>query len=158
MAQRIVNPDKVNAFTLTLDDSAETLSKTWRLFDEDGVVTAISGSKDYADANATGTITPTAISATTVANPIVVTGFNYSVSSSSTQFDNPFDVVRGSVDGRLVSSPNVIARAQRNTQFQSKLLTIDEKIIIDSQTAIELTVNASEIVSLTFFVEGYLKG
>ena len=126
MAQRIVNPDKVNAFTLTLTSNTN-IAEAYRLFDADGVVEATGSAVTHhmRSARVTGTITPTAISATTVANPIVVTGFNYQVTSSATQFDNAFDVSRASIDGRIVTSPNIIAKAKRNTQFQSTLLTID---------------------------------
>lgn len=46
----------------------------------------------------------------------------------------------------------------RNTQFDSRLLTIQERVVVDGQTAIQIVVAASETVTLTFFVEGFLKG
>ena len=36
------------------------------------------------------------------------------------------------------------------------LLTIDERFIIDSQTAVEVSVASTNDVTLTFFVEGFL--
>ena len=72
------------------------------------------------------------------------------------EFSQTFDISRGSIDGRVVKHPNIIAKAKRNTQYDSKLLTIDERFVVDGQTGIEVTVQASEKVILTFFVEGFL--
>ena len=136
MARTITNQDSVSAFSLEYASSVSDATQTARFFDADQVVSAITS--------------------TTVANPIVINGFNYQTSSSASQFANAFDIIRGSIDGRIVKHPNVIAKAKRNTQFDSLLLTIDERFIVDSQTAIEVVVKASETVTLTFFVEGFL--
>ena len=88
--------------------------------------------------------------------PIVVSGFNYQARDNASQFAESFDISRGSVDGRVVKHPNIIAKAKRNTQYDSKLLTIDERFVIDGQTGIEVNVLASEKVTLVFFVEGFL--
>jgi len=87
-----------------------------------------------------------------------LSGFNYQVSSDNSQFAQNFDIVRCSIDGRQVTHPNIIQKARRNTQFDSKLLTIQERVVVDSQTAFDINVQASETVTLTFFVEGFLKG
>jgi len=152
---QIVNPDGVSAFTMTLDNSAGTQTANYRLFDESGVVTAIDGAtKDKADS---ATIGVNALQKTTLASPIVVSGFNYQVLTSNAQFSQKFDVVRGSIDGRVVTHPSIIQKARRNTQFDTKLLTISERIVIDDQTAVDVDVDASEKVTLTLFVEGFLK-
>ena len=150
--KQITNQDSVSAFSLTLANGTSNV-KSFRMFDADEVVSAIQGARDV---TATGTITASAIYNTTVANPIVVSGFNYESSSKSAQFAQPFDILRGSIDGRIVKHPNIIAKAKRNTQFDSLLLTIDERFIIDSQTAVEVSVAATNDVTLTFFVEGFL--
>jgi hypothetical protein len=95
---------------------------------------------------------------TTFGNPIVLSGFNYQVSGDNSQFANNFDIIRCSIDGRQVTHPNIIQKARRNTQFDSKLLTIQERVVIDSQTALQISVQKAETVTLTFFVEGFLKG
>tara|TARA_R100001443_G_scaffold100288_1_gene107641 strand:- start:8242 stop:8709 length:468 start_codon:yes stop_codon:yes gene_type:complete len=154
MAKTITNQDSVSAFSLKCTSAQSSAKTTFRMFDADAVVSAIQGGT--VSATTSGTITPSAITSTTVANPIVVSGFNYQTSSSSSQFAESFDILRGSIDGRIVKHPNVIAKAKRNTQFDSLLLTIDERFIIDSQTAIEVSVIASEEITLTFFVEGFL--
>ena len=154
MAKTITNQDSVSAFSLKCTSAQSSAKTTFRMFDADAVVSAIQGGT--VSATTSGTITPSAITSTTVANPIVVSGFNYQTSSSSSQFAESFDILRGSIDGRIVKQPNVIAKAKRNTQFDSLLLTIDERFIIDSQTAIEVSVIASESITLTFFVEGFL--
>ena len=154
MAKTITNQDSVSAFSLKCTSAQSSAKTTFRMFDADAVVSAIQGGN--VSATTSGTITPSAITSTTVANPIVVSGFNYQTSSSSSQFAESFDILRGSIDGRIVKHPNVIAKAKRNTQFDSLLLTIDERFIIDSQTAIEVSVIASEEITLTFFVEGFL--
>lgn len=152
---QVVNPDGVSAFTMTLDNSSGTQVANYRAFDQSGIVTAIDSATKSAPDSATAGVTAT--EATTIASPIVMSGFNYQVQSSNTQFSNKFDVVRGSIDGRLVTHPSIIQKARRNTQFDTKLLTIAERIVIDDQTAIDVDVNASETVTLTFFVEGFLK-
>lgn len=152
---KVVNPDGVSAFTVTLDNSSGTTTKNYRLFDQSGIVTAIDGaSKSAPDA---ATVSFTAVSKTTVGSPIVISGFNYQVDTSNSQFANKFDILRGSVDGRNVTHPNVIQKARRNTQFDTKLLTISERVVIDDQTCIDVDVNGTEKVTLTFFVEGFLK-
>jgi hypothetical protein len=103
-------------------------------------------------------VAKTALLNTLYNNPIVLSGFNYQVQSSNAQFANAFDILRCSIDGRQVTHPNIINKARRNTQFDSKLLTIQERVVIDSQTAIDILVNSLETVTLTFFVEGFLKG
>ena len=142
MAKTITNQDSVSAFSLKCTSAQSSAKTTFRMFDADAVVSAIQGGT--VSATTSGTITPSAITSTTVANPIVVSGFNYQTSSSSSQFAESFDILRGSIDGRIVKHPNVIAKAKRNTQFDSLLLTIVERFIIDSQTAIEVSVIASE--------------
>ena len=154
MAKTITNQDSVSAFSLKCTSAQSSAKTTFRMFDADAVVSAIQGGT--VSATTSGTITPSAITSTTVENPIVVSGFNYQTSSSSSQFAESFDILRCSIDGRIVKHPNVIAKAKRNTQFDSLLLTIDERFIIDSQTAIEVSVIASEEITLTFFVEGFL--
>lgn len=153
MAKTISNQDNVSAFTMILDNRLTAGTTSYRLFDNDGVVSAIGVAMDAADS---ATITVAALEATTSATPVVMSGFNYQTSSDSSQFASTFDIVRGSVDGRIVKHPNIIAKAKRNTQFQDTLLTIDERFVVDGQTAVEVSVIDSEKVTLTFFVEGFL--
>tara|TARA_R110000824_G_scaffold252237_2_gene440992 strand:+ start:485 stop:958 length:474 start_codon:yes stop_codon:yes gene_type:complete len=153
----ISNQDSVSAFSMTLNNLTNTLVKQFRMFDIDLVLNSINGS--LAKASATTLETANANSAlanTTNACPIVVSGFNYQTTTDAGQFAQTFDISRGSIDGRVVKHPNIIAKAKRNTQYDSKLLTIDERFVIDSQTGIEVNVQASEKVILTFFVEGFL--
>tara|TARA_R110002012_G_scaffold270302_1_gene454708 strand:- start:108 stop:566 length:459 start_codon:yes stop_codon:yes gene_type:complete len=150
--KQITNQDSVSAFSITLANATNAVI-SFRMFDADGVVNAIQGARNV---TATGTITPSVIYSTCVANPIVVSGFNYESSVKTAQFAQPFDILRGSIDGRIVKHPNIIAKAKRNTQFDSLLLTIDERFIIDSQTAVEVSVASTNDVTLTFFVEGFL--
>lgn len=151
---KITNPDGVSAFNVVLNNSAGTQSATFRIFDQSGLVAAVKGGTVVAPSSATAGVNPT--KATTIANPIVVSGFNYQVSVSPNQFAENLEIIRASIDRRLNQHPNIIEKARRNTQFQDKLLTINERFVIDDQTAIELTVAASETVTLTFMVEGFL--
>jgi hypothetical protein len=121
-------------------------------FDGAGLVADISGS---ATAPTSGTVSPSVIAETTKSKAIVIKGFNYQA-SSNTQFAQRFDFAKANIDGRLVTLPNVIAKARRNTQFDSTLLTIDENIVIDYATALDVTVIAGGTVDLTFFVEGFI--
>jgi len=153
----ISNQDSVSAFSLTLDNSAVASTTQYRLFDSDLVLSAINGSLSSATSTTIETTnTLDAITNTTDATPIVISGFNYQTTFDAGQFSQTFDISRGSIDGRVVKHPNIIAKAKRNTQFDSKLLTIDERFVIDGQTGIEVNVQASEKVILTFFVEGFL--
>jgi hypothetical protein len=152
----ISNQDSVSAFTMTLTNGTNGALK-WRLFDADDVLQSINGS--LASATATTLQSNNALRAlekTTSATPIVISGFNYQARDNASQFAESFDISRGSVDGRVVKHPNIIAKAKRNTQYDSKLLTIDERFVVDGQTGIEVNVLASEKVTLVFFVEGFL--
>lgn len=152
---QVVNPDGVSAITVTLDNSSGTTTKSYRLFDQSGIVTAIDGaSKSGPDAC---TVSFTAVNKTTVGSPIVISGFNYQVETSNSQFANKFDILRGSIDGRNVTHPNVIQKARRNTQFDTKLLTISERVVFDDQTSLDIDVNGTEKVTLTLFIEGFFK-
>ena len=153
MAKSISNQDNVSAFSLVLNNQDNTLSAYYRMFDADGVCAAINGSMT---ATTSGTITPTALIATTDATPVVFSGFNYQTSSDASQFSESFDITRGSIDGRIVKHPNIIAKAKRNTQYDALLLTIDERFVVDGQTCVEVHCLASEKITMTFFVEGFL--
>jgi hypothetical protein len=153
---QIVNPDGVSAFTISLASAVSNATTSFRLFDASTIVSVVTGVGK--DTTYTPTVAKTALLNTLYNNPIVLSGFNYQVQSSNAQFANAFDILRCSIDGRQVTHPNIINKARRNTQFDSKLLTIQERVVIDAQTAIDLVVNASETVTLTFFVEGFLKG
>lgn len=141
----------VDAFTFTLDNSASGTTTLFRLFDADGLNNAISG---VAGTGATsGTVTPSVIEESTKSAPIMITGFNYQLSSSATQFGQSLDIVYGEINGTQRKRPNITAKAKRNSQFDPLLLTIEENVFITSKTAIEINVIAGEIVTLTFFVK-----
>ena len=152
----ISNQDSVSAFSITLDNAAVGSSKQFRIFDNDLVLRAINGSLGSATSTTIESTNAGALSNTTDATPIVISGFNYQTTYDAGQFAQTFDISRGSIDGRVVKHPNIIAKAKRNTQYDSKLLTIDERFVVDGQTGIEVSVQASEKVILTFFVEGFL--
>jgi hypothetical protein len=152
----ISNQDSVSAFSITLDNLAVASVKQFRIFDNDLVLRAINGSLGSATSTTLETANTGALSNTTDATPIVISGFNYQTTIDAGQFSQTFDISRGSIDGRVVKHPNIIAKAKRNTQYDSKLLTIEERFVVDGQTGIEVNVQASEKVILTFFVEGFL--
>ena len=155
---KVVNPDGVSAFTCTLSNSVTNATKTYRIFDATGIVSTVTGTGHVTTATYTVGAQGGPTEESTFGNPIVLSGFNYQVSSDNSQFANNFDIIRCSIDGRQVTHPNIIQKARRNTQFDSKLLTIQERVVIDGQTAFQIVVGASETVTLTFFVEGFLKG
>ena len=152
----ISNQDSVSAFSVTLDNLGQNSAKSFRIFDADKVLRAINGSLSSASSTTLETSNEGALANTTSATPIVISGFNYQVTTDAGQFSQQFDITRGSIDGRIVKHPNIIAKAKRNTQFDSKLLTIDERFVVDGQTGIDITLTATEKVTLTFFVEGFL--
>jgi len=153
---KVVNPDGVSAFTVTIDNSHTTDSKDYRLFDATGIVQSVTGVTKLT--TYTPTVGKQSLLDSTFGNPIVLSGFNYQVERSNAQFAKTFDILRCSIDGRQVTHPNIIQKARRNTQFDSKLLTIQERVVVDGQTSFDIDVQASETVTLTFFVEGFLKG
>ena len=149
----ISNQDSVSAFSTNFTNATAS-AVNLRIFDNDGLLSAINGQMSTVGTN--GTIAFDTNTNSTSATPIVISGFNYEVTSSATQFSKSFNIIRASVDGRLGKHPNVISKAKRNTQYDSKLLTIDERFVIDGQTGIEIAVNDSETITLTFLVEGFL--
>ena len=151
----VLNPDGVSAFTVTITN-ATTASKDFRLCDATTIVSSVTGVAK--DTTYTPTVSKDSLLNSTFGNPIVLSGFNYQVSSDNSQFAKNFDIVRCSIDGRQVTHPNIIQKARRNTQFDSRLLTIQERVVVDGQTAFDIAVESSETVTLTFFVEGFLKG
>lgn len=153
---KVVNPDGVSAFTITLKSAHSTQVTSFRLFDATGIVTSVTGVTKQT--TYTPTVAKASLEQSTFGNPIVLSGFNYQVSSDNSQFAENFDIIRCSIDGRQVTHPNIIQKARRNTQFDSKLLTIQERVVVDGQTSFDINVAASETVTLTFFVEGFLKG
>jgi len=151
----ISNQDSVSAFSVTLNNTT-SVTKQYRIFDNDLVLRAINGSLSSATSTTLEVTNTGALSNTSDATPIVISGFNYQTTNDAGQFSQTFDISRGSIDGRVVKHPNIIAKAKRNTQYDSKLLTIDERFVIDGQTGIEVNVQGTEKVILTFFVEGFL--
>jgi hypothetical protein len=151
----IVNPDGVDAFSMTLNNSAGTVNKNYRLFDADGLNDAVDGLTTYAAADS-ATVTVAALVATTVGHPIVCSGYNYETSSNVNQFAQQFKIKRASINGGQEVFPDILSKAKRNTQQNSLLLTISQQFVIDDQTCIDVTVLDSETVTLTFFVEGFL--
>lgn len=151
---KVVQPDGVQAFSVTLDNSTGTQAATYRVFDAAGVVDAIQGATGVNDPDS-ATITYSALVETIKSFPIVIKSFNYEVTTNA-QFSNPFKVLRGTIQGDIDAQSTIISAAQRNTQFQDNLLTVQKRMIIDAQTAIDLDVKASELVTLTFMVEGFL--
>lgn len=147
-----VNMNGVTAFSIVLDNSAGMATTSFRVFDGNGLVSDIDGA---ATAASSGTVAPAVIAATTIDNPIVITGFNYETDTSVNQFSQPVSFKKGNIDGRIVALPNVVAKAKRNTQFQNLLLTIDQPVVIDGNTSLDIDVIAGETVTLTFFVEGF---
>lgn len=152
---KVVNPDGVSAFTVTIVNGTSA-AKSYRLFDATSIVSSVTGVSKIT--TYTPTVSKASLEASTYGNPIVLSGFNYQVSSDNSQFAKNFDIIRCSIDGRQVTHPNIIQKARRNTQFDSKLLTIQERVVVDGQTSFDIEVQASETVTLTFFVEGFLKG
>ena len=88
---KVVNPDGVSAFSVTLNNLTATTTANYRLFDQSGIVTAIDGASKSAPDSAT--ISFTAINKTTIGSPIVMSGFNYQVETSNAQFANKFDIL-----------------------------------------------------------------
>lgn len=146
------NMNGVDSFTITLDNSAGMATTSYRLFDGNGLVADIDGA---ATAPSSGTVDPAVIASTTINKPIIISGYNYQTDTSVNQFSQTVNFKKANIDGRIIALPNIIAKAKRNTQFQSLLLTINQPVEIDGETAMDVDVIAGETVDLTFFVEGF---
>lgn len=151
----IINPDGVDAFAVTLNNSAGTVTKTYRVFDAIALNDAVDGSTSRAQADS-ATVTIAALVDSTIAHPIVCSGYNYETSSDVNQFAQKFQIKRASINGGQDIFPDILSKAKRNTAQNSLLLTIAQQFVIDDQTCIDIDVLDSETVTLTFFVEGFL--
>ena len=86
-------------------------------------------------------------------NAQVIIGMNYQVTTAG-QFGQPLRRVMGDNSGAFTSKPLNVQGAQRNTQYDDKLLTIKFPggLRMDQYNAITIGVKAGETVTLTFFV------
>ena len=151
----VINPDGVDAFAMTLNNSSGTVTKNYRLFDAIALNDAVDSQISRAQADS-ATVTVAALVESTIAHPIVCSGYNYETSSDVNQFAQLFSIKRASINGGQDIFPDILSKAKRNTQQNSLLLTISQQFVIDDQTCIDVNVLDSETVTLTFFVEGFL--
>ncbi len=124
------------------------------LFDAFGFITDTEAYVQNANITVTGVTAPyNAVKKSVEANPIQFVGFNYKASDSA--FNNVrFD--RIDLDGSRNTDTITPAMAQRNTQFQSDLLTLPCNVILDGNTALRLRINPSQTVNLLFFIKAVL--
>jgi hypothetical protein len=143
------------AFSVTLDNSGGMDDKHYMIGDPDGVCAELKGGTiDVADG---GTVDP-AIMNKLLRLPLSVGQINYEVADSVSQFSKDFRILYGDVDGNLVQVPLAaqVAAARRNTQQNSKLLTLElpQPMVFNDLTGVFLTVRAGETVVLTFVPNG----
>lgn len=146
----LFNADKgVEAFNIELNNTTGTL-RNYSIFDVSNIVGAITNKIPNTPTG--GTINPDDLALTTASNPIYIKGFNYQVSNPA-QFSQKFDYVRVEIDSTFRIFPLVTSDLLSNMQFDSNLLTIDEKMYFDIKSAILIDVLPLTTVSLTFFVD-----
>lgn len=156
----IINPDCVESFSIWVDNNRvdDGMPYSYSAFDASRIV------RHFQPLSGRG-VPPSPFSGasagyretieTTIANPIVISGFNYQVSRRD-QFYQNFNFVRASIDGKITENHPSISSALRNTQFQNNLLTVKHFQVIDDQTALEIDIFGQTSVVITFFVMGFL--
>jgi hypothetical protein len=147
-----------STITFFLDNSASASAATYILFDAVGQVAAtLGGTLEAPDQVNGGLTTNTALKAALVGQPMVVKGFNYAVTTgSSAQFRQSMRYHLGRIDGSLATVPIFVSSAQRNTQQNANLLTIEQPFLISQFGAVTITVAANTAVNLDFFVGSVL--
>lgn len=147
--------DAGNADFFTLDFApAGTTAKTYIIGDPDGIIEAASDAS-WEEPTRSGSSTVAAIKAQ-FNSPFLIMGINYEATSAS-QFAQKMKIVAGNTSGMFVSKPVNVSGAQRNTQYNDKLLTIrfPGGIRFDRFNGMTLKVLGGQTVTLTFFVGAY---
>ena len=90
------------------------------------------------------------IVSSTIANPIQLSGINYNVNDQ--QFAN-ISFIRNDVNGAGITIPTIPDLYRRNTQFNPNLLTLKTDQPIDGETAVRISLTASQLVTLSFFLK-----
>lgn len=142
----------LGAFTVTLDNSGGSAAANYIIGDYSKLIRTLKGGTIVEPDSCTVGATSTAVSAMNFSfagSPIVVGSVNYKVTSSANQFNNNLQEIMADIDGTLNISQIVTAAAERNTAFNSKLLTLKTNIILSNFRALYLVVNAGETVELT---------
>ena len=144
-------------FTITITgNSSLAAGSTVYLFDANGLISAINAYTQSVNVAIAGTIGTTAFYTAQVkqiANePLSIVGLNY---KSSTSAQKTISVVKGDYDGSQQTVDTLIPfSGQRNTQYQTNLLTFDVNWLIDGDTALKILVDTSETVTLGFQIGG----
>jgi hypothetical protein len=143
-----------DTFELQVVNASTTTAYNIILFDGFGFITEKESYTQNANITVTGLTAPyTATKRSVEANPIQIVGINYKASDSS--FNNlQFD--RLDLDGSRITDTITPAMAERNTQFQSDLLTLPCNVILDGNTAFRLRINASQTVNILFFIKAVM--
>lgn len=104
----------------------------------------------------TSALTSAVFNASLLTNPLVITGIQYSVTSTA-QFNQAFNYYQAKQDGTGQPTPlaGQIAQARNNQQYISTLLDLDfsaTPLVLNSQSAIFVTVLNGQTVDLTINV------
>lgn len=131
-------------------------NSTVYLFDANGLVSAINGYTQSGNVTVVGSIGTAAFYAAqvkqTANEPLSIVGFNY---KSSTSTQKTVQVVKGDYDGSQEVVDTLIPfSAQRNTQYQTNLLTFDVNWLIDGDTSLKILCDTSETITLGFAIGG----
>lgn len=86
---------------------------------------------------------------------IVYSSINYLTSSDTAQFSQPFKLLTTNSAGELSSESVNMASAQRNSAFNSLLLTLSGEYMLDVHRGIQVDVLDAEKVTLTMVVSTY---
>lgn len=146
------------SITFTFDNSAGVSAKVYGIGDPEGLVAAVTGvTLNVADSTGSGVAGD--VINNMLRSKLAITGFNYEASASAGQLSNNPVILRADLDGTSTQAPIKTDASKRNNQFNDKLLTVKfpAPVILDSFSAIKLSVNAGETVTFTLFIGGSIR-
>jgi hypothetical protein len=134
-----------------LDNSGGGTATTYYMFDAAGIVKAIKADSLTAAALTNKNMTMTIVNAFLKGRSFLFENIRAEVSSSSTQFDNPLNIVGGTLDGEIYRDDNIdLEDAVGPDQENSKIQYYNGTLSISECDRVQLEVNAGETVLLTF--------
>jgi hypothetical protein len=147
--------DLGNAITFTLDNSAGLAAVTFKMFDALGLLLQIGGVTATAAVYETSGLT-TAFNSESIANPYTFTGFNISAQENSSSLMSKVKFYELSSTGPYKVSPLNLGAANRNSQFNSNLLTfqLSAGFTASGNRAVTYPVPAGEVITFVWFTGG----
>lgn len=143
-----VNKNRLpGAITVTFDNSASPTARTFVFGDGFGLVAGILG-VTYVKPTVKNSSYDGIVNAMAV-NPREYNELNYRIiTGTPAQFSEKIQYVDADEDGSISIKPINMGSAQRNTQLNDKILTLDQPMFMDGSNAMLLTVGAGVLVEI----------